>query len=159
LIVVRLLSQCVATSCRRLLLVVAVLPCLLLLSLVDLVSCLKPYLCPPSSVTAAKDSSNPRDSPITRRSAKSVWKNVNATMSTSPICRPLRRRPVSLVSGAQNAVSYCSLWCTQRSYMSTARKRHLGIRTGNPRVFLGNPYPTRAKPLPALTGTGFGGFG
>lgn len=123
LIVVRLLSQCAATSCRRLLLVVAVLPCLLLLSLVDLVPCLKPYLCPPSSVTAAKGSSNRRDSPITRRSAKSIWKNVNATMSTSPICRPLRRRPVSLVSGAQNAVSCCSLSCTQRSYMSTARKR------------------------------------
>ena len=33
------------------------------------------------------------------------------------------------------------------------------IRTGNPRVLLGNPYPTRAKPLPALTGMGFGGFG
>ena len=33
------------------------------------------------------------------------------------------------------------------------------IRTGNPRVLLGNLYPTCAKPLPALTGTGFGGFG
>jgi hypothetical protein len=39
------------------------------------------------------------------------------------------------------------------------RASGLVIRTGNPRVFLGNPYPTRAKPLPALTGTGFGGFG
>ena len=36
---------------------------------------------------------------------------------------------------------------------------HIVIRTGNPQVLLGNPYPTRAKPLPVLTGTGFGGFG
>jgi hypothetical protein len=33
---------------------------------------------------------------------------------------------------------------------------HLGIRTGNPRVLLGNPYPTRAKPLPVLTAHGYG---
>jgi hypothetical protein len=48
-------------------------------------------------------------------------------------------------------------WCVigQMSH----REPGVVIRTGNPRVLLGNPYPTHTKPLPALTGTGFGGFG
>ena len=31
----------------------------------------------------------------------------------------------------------------------------LGITTGNPGVFLGNPYPYPAKPTPMTTGVGF----
>ena len=33
------------------------------------------------------------------------------------------------------------------------------IVTGNPGVPRDNPYPTRAKPVPVYTGTGFCGYG
>jgi hypothetical protein len=38
-----------------------------------------------------------------------------------------------------------------RTYSILLTNVLLGIRTGNPRVLLGNPYPTHTKPLPALT--------
>jgi hypothetical protein len=37
---------------------------------------------------------------------------------------------------------------------SHLRKAHLVFVTGNPRVFLGPPAPTRVKPVPVLTGMG-----
>ena len=36
---------------------------------------------------------------------------------------------------------------------------HIGIVTGNPGVFQGNPHPYPWKPAPAATGMGFRGYG
>lgn len=59
----------------------------------------------------AKNNSNHKGLPTTKKSAKSAWNDLNVTASTNLINSPLRRRPIDLVFGAQNVVGRCSLRC------------------------------------------------
>ena len=59
-----------------------------------------------------------------------------------------------LLSGGANgwSVTECHYW-----YHTWKPQQRVGIVAGNPGVFLGNPHPYPAKPVPLVRGTGFCG--